>query len=137
MTPELNKSYVAQCGDIVRIVAVDRNDSTLPIVGLYRSPTDPTNSEGVICLKADGTTIHTTGRSMTLVREMHPLEGIPVDTKIWVRDYTENPWTRRYFSRVTKEGVICAFNNGCTSWSTGGTEIAWKLYSLTDPDQET
>ena len=43
---------------------------------------------------------------------------VEVDTPILVRDYEDatTSWIRRYFAEY-KDGVVYAWNGGCTSWS--------------------
>lgn len=41
---------------------------------------------------------------------------IPIDTHILVRDNENHQWTKRYFAGV-KDGTVCAWSDGATSWS--------------------
>ena len=42
---------------------------------------------------------------------------VEVDTPILVRDSENTEWERRYFAKY-KNGIVYAWNSGCTSWTT-------------------
>jgi hypothetical protein len=56
--------------------------------------------------------------------------NVKVDTLIWVKTAC-GLWLRRYFSRY-EDGVVWAYNDGCTSFTTE-YYTAWSEASLTDP----
>ena len=58
---------------------------------------------------------------------------VEVDTPILVSD-DENDWRRRHFSKYQK-GVVYAFNNGETSWSSG-YDSCWKFAKLAAPQKQ-
>ena len=61
---------------------------------------------------------------------------VEVDTPILVRDYEDATisWIRRYFAEY-KDGVVYAWNGGCTSWSEK-CMTAWKYAKLAESEEE-
>ena len=56
---------------------------------------------------------------------------VEVDTKVLVRDFDNNVWSKRYFAEY-KDGEYYAYADGKTSWSSDGDETQWnqmKLYT--------
>ena len=62
---------------------------------------------------------------------------VEVDTPILVRDREDAtiPWVRRYFAEYI-DGVVYAWNGGCTSWSEEYT-TGWKYAKLAETEEET
>ena len=62
---------------------------------------------------------------------------VEVDTPILVRDYEDATisWIRRYFAEY-KDGVVYAWNGGCTSQSEENT-TGWKYAKLAETEEET
>ena len=62
---------------------------------------------------------------------------VEVDTPILVRDYEDATisWIRRYFAEY-KDGIVYAWNCGCTSWSEKYT-TGWKYAKLAETEEET
>ena len=62
---------------------------------------------------------------------------VEVDTPILVRDREDTtiPWVRRYFAEYI-DGVVYAWNGGCTSWSEEYT-TGWKYAKLAETKGET
>ena len=61
---------------------------------------------------------------------------VEVDTPILVRDREDAtiPWVRRYFAEYI-DGVVYAWNGGCTSWSEEYT-TGWKYAKLAESEVE-
>lgn len=61
---------------------------------------------------------------------------VEVDTPILVRndDYATTSWLRRYFAEYD-DGVVYAWNCGCTSWSET-VMTAWKYAKLAESEDE-
>ena len=61
---------------------------------------------------------------------------VEVDTPILVRndDYATTPWLRRYFAEYD-DGVVYAWNCGCTSWSET-VMSPWKYAKLAESEEE-
>lgn len=50
---------------------------------------------------------------------------VPVDTKVFVRDYDSESWYPRYFARFKNEGIF-TWTNGATSFSAKGfDDVTW------------
>ena len=62
---------------------------------------------------------------------------VEVDTQILVRGREDAtiPWVRRYFAEYI-DGVVYAWNGGCTSWSEEYT-TGWKYAKLAETEEET
>ena len=62
---------------------------------------------------------------------------VEVDTPILVRDREDAriPWVRRYFAEYI-DGVVYAWDGGCTSWSEEYT-TGWKYAKLAETEEET
>ena len=61
---------------------------------------------------------------------------VAVDTPILVRDSEKNAWKKRYFAKY-KNGTVCAWGYGATSWSAcGSSDIsAWKMAKLAESEE--
>lgn len=59
---------------------------------------------------------------------------VPVDTKIWVRDNKDKKWLPRYFAGEYKNGKVCAFCDGGTSWSSVEAIMFWNYAKLAEVD---
>lgn len=59
---------------------------------------------------------------------------VTVDTPILVRDSSFSEWGKRYFAKYDN-GVVYAWSNGTTSWSSEGYTTAWILAKLPDKEQ--
>lgn len=53
--------------------------------------------------------------------------NIPIDTPIWVRDTENAKWINRYFAGI-KDGLVCGWKNGKTSW-TVESEDEWNYWN--------
>lgn len=105
---EVGKTYVSNCGSKVRIVCTDRKNSTVPCIGLG----DCGDFEVAVHLTASGYATP----SFYLVREHDPLEDLPVDTPVWVRDDPVEKWkARHYAGRKSKDGKYLVYLCGKTS----------------------
>lgn len=57
---------------------------------------------------------------------------VPVDTPIWVKDEGSLFWYKRHFAEY-KDGNVCVFADGQTSWTTSDDGIyAWKYAKLAE-----
>lgn len=59
---------------------------------------------------------------------------VKVDTPIFVRDYEENNWSKRYFAKVVN-GTVYAWDNGVTSWSANDNKYcftSWRYAKLAE-----
>ena len=54
---------------------------------------------------------------------------VEVDTKVLVRDFDNNVWSKRYFAEY-KDGEYYAYVDGKTSWSSDGDETQWNQMKL-------
>lgn len=55
---------------------------------------------------------------------------IPIDTKIWVKDFENNNWIPRYFAKY-ENGKVFAYDYGRTSWSCGDeSPLGWDYAKL-------
>lgn len=61
---------------------------------------------------------------------------VEVDTPILVRDHEDatTSWIRRYFAEY-KDGVVYAWNGGCTSWSEK-CMTGWEYAKLAESEEE-
>ena len=61
---------------------------------------------------------------------------VEVDTPILVRDYEHVEWFKRYFAKYI-DGVVYAWRDGRTSWSTSDDEAVteWKYAKLAESDE--
>ena len=61
---------------------------------------------------------------------------VEVDTPILVRDHEDGTtsWIRRYFAEY-KDGVVYAWNSGCTSWSEKYM-TGWEYAKLAESEEE-
>lgn len=59
-----------------------------------------------------------------------------VDTKIFVRDYKDDPWVNVHFAYYKDEKVF-AYPYGCSSWTIPLTEhpCSWKKAKIADPEE--
>ena len=64
---------------------------------------------------------------------------VEVDTPILVTHYEDEEWHRRYFAKY-ENGIVYAWNNGETSWSTHSMTAcmtAWNYAKLAESEEET
>ena len=54
---------------------------------------------------------------------------VPVDTKVLVRDYEEENWTKRHFAKY-EDGKIYVYPNGTSSFTNNGETISWNYCKL-------
>ena len=61
---------------------------------------------------------------------------VEIDTPILVRDHEDatTSWIRRYFAEY-KDGVVYAWNGGCTSWSEK-CMTGWEYAKLAESEEE-
>ena len=58
---------------------------------------------------------------------------LAVDTPILVRQFQHNDWSRRYFSHYdNKNGLVCAFSDGKTSWTGQDDWKSWNYAKLAE-----
>lgn len=58
---------------------------------------------------------------------------VAVDTPILVKKLRSHDWSRRYFSHYdNKNGLVCAFNGGKTSWTGQGDWKGWNYAKLAE-----
>lgn len=58
---------------------------------------------------------------------------VAVDTPILVRQFQHNDWSRRYFSHYdNKNGLVCAFSDGKTSWTGQDDWKSWNYAKLAE-----
>jgi hypothetical protein len=58
---------------------------------------------------------------------------VEVDTPILVKDFEDKAWYRRYFARY-ENGIVYAWNCGCTSWSEN-IMTDWKYAKLAESEE--
>ena len=54
---------------------------------------------------------------------------VPVDTKIYVKDYKNDLWEKRHFSHYTSDGKVCAFRSGTTSFTADDGNVKAKCWN--------
>lgn len=59
---------------------------------------------------------------------------VAVDTPILVRDTENGEWVRRYFAKF-EDGVVHAWVNGNTSWTSEGLVNAWNFAKLAESEK--
>ena len=59
---------------------------------------------------------------------------VEIDTPILVRDSEDEDWYRRYFAEY-KDGDVCAWDVGRTSWSADGVNT-WEYAKLAESEEE-
>ena len=57
---------------------------------------------------------------------------VPIDTRILVRNRSEDNWVKRHFAGVSDLGVVMAWEIGCTSWTNGISPVLWKYAKLAE-----
>ena len=119
----MDKQYKTRDGRSVRILCVDREDSSFPVVALVADEND------------DDLAIYTADGSFFRDGTQHRLDLIevsqwdfPIDTPVLVRDADDQEWSCRHFAGVDDEGVPLAYVNGTTSWTANhkNDTVRWK-----------
>ena len=59
---------------------------------------------------------------------------VEVDTPIMVRDSENTEWVKKHFAKV-EDGIVYAWNNGETSWTTEGM-VDWKYAKLAESERK-
>ena len=131
---ETGKTYIDADGRKVRIICtdmvVDRVMEGVPCVGLV----DWGLYEAIYSYGKDGAGLN----SPDLVSEYDPLEELPVDTPVWVRDEPAGVWKpRHYAGHKNEHGQYVAFMDGKTSHSNGGDPMmAWNYMTNVNPNDK-
>lgn len=61
-----------------------------------------------------------------------PWEDVPVDAKVFVKDFEDNEWIPRHFSHF-ENGDVFTFANGATSFTSNREETtSWRFAKLAD-----
>jgi len=63
------------------------------------------------------------------------IPDLPVDTLIWVRDYSDGKWLPRYLKEFNSKGEAVCWSSGATSKTTESYN-AWPYCRLTDPSED-
>ena len=58
---------------------------------------------------------------------------VEVDTSILVRQGKNERWLERHFAKY-ENGLVYAWSDGCTSWTTEGYTTAWKYAKLAETE---
>lgn len=61
---------------------------------------------------------------------------VPVDTKIYVKDYKNDLWEKRHFSHYTSDGKVHAFNSGTTSFTADEGTSPWNYAKLAEVEED-
>lgn len=61
---------------------------------------------------------------------------VPVDTKIYVRDFKNDLWEKRHFSHYTSDGKVYAFCNGTTSFTADAGTVCWEYAKLAEVEDD-
>lgn len=109
MNVMLGRNYVTHTRCAVRILCTDALGTKTPVIGLIKSG----DSEIVGKWAADGTNNNS---SLNLI-EVTAWDGIEVDTPVYVRDSTHEPWKHAHFASVM-DGMPCVWVGGGTSFTT-------------------
>lgn len=127
---EAGKTYIGVDGRKVRITCTDMKGEGAPCGGLV----DCGLYEAIYSYGKDGAGLN----SSDLVREYDPLEELPVDTPVWVRDYPEEEWNPRHYAGYKDErGRYVAFFDGKTSHSSrGDSTMSWYCMTNVNPNDK-
>ena len=113
-------------GRLARIIATDVKHDTYPIMALVLD--SAYDIEFAVSYKDDLTNID---NLMDLV-PYSDWEDVPVDTKVFVKDFEDNEWIPRYFSHF-ENGYVFTFVNGATSFTCNREETtSWRFAKLAD-----
>ena len=127
---ETGKTYIDADGRKVRIICTDRASKDVPCVGMV----DWGWYEAIDSYGKDGAGL----TSSDLVREYDPLEELPVDTPVWVRDDPDGEWKPRHYAGYKNEhGQYVAFMDGKTSHSSEyGLTAPWDCMTNVNPNDK-
>ena len=131
---ETGKTYIDADGRKVRIICtdrvVDRVMERVPCVGLV----DWGWYEAIDSYGKDGAGL----TSSDLVREYDPLEELPVDTPVWVRDEPAGEWKALHYAGYKDErGRYMTFMDGKTSHSNEyGLTAPWDCMTNVNPNDK-
>lgn len=127
---EAGKTYIDADGRKVRIICTDKTGVGAPCLGLV----DFDGQEAINSYEKDGTG----PTKCALVREYDPLEKLPVDTPVWVRDDPDREWEPRHYAGYKDEhGLYVAFTDGKTSHSKeGDPTIGWTYMTNVNPNDK-
>ena len=123
----MDKQYKTRDGRSVRILCVDREDSSFPVVALVSGSK---GGQGVISYPSNGTYGE---ESYYDLIEVTPWD-FPIDTPVLVRDQDGESWIKRHFAGVSKKGYPTTFCGGCTSFTAdecSGT-VSWNQFIKAD-----
>lgn len=125
MKLEKDKKYRTKSGKPVRIVGFDvlNNDPVAAVIAV------DTHCEYLRSYTLDGKFAPGGGCDEDLV-EVHPFEGLPVDTPVMVRQSMVSRWLPRYLAKV-EGNCVFSYGDGATSFSNGDRGLVrWDYYRL-------
>ena len=60
---------------------------------------------------------------------------VPIDTKMWVRVWSDTQWLRRHFAGTSAKGAVYCFEDGGTSWTKTG-KTNWEHCKLAEEGEQ-
>lgn len=115
----LDKKYKTRCGYPVRVLCVDRNDPTYPVVVLVGYP----GGDLVDCYCKTGVLNEGEVHDLDLI-EVSPYEDFKKDDKVMVSSDGQQ-WYKRYFA-YELEGIAYCWNDSMGSW-TADKVVSWSF----------
>ena len=111
----MDKQYRTRNGDPVRILYTNKKGNNMPVVALV---TLDSNNEEIHVFTKEGKFYNNINKESSFdLIEVTPYDDFKIDEPVMVRDYPDEPWKRRYFAGVSKDGCPTTWAMGTTSWS--------------------
>lgn len=113
-------------GRLARIIATDIKNDTHTIMALVLNE----DSEFAVSYKSD-LTCYDSEHVLDLF-ERNVWDDVPVDAKVFVKDFEDDEWIPRHFSHF-KNDYVFTFVNGATSFTNNREETtSWRFAKLAD-----
>jgi hypothetical protein len=126
---EMHKNYITRVGVPARILCVDRNHETHPVVALilWEMCEGADLSSIPNTFTADGFYESPENPSKYDLLEYNPWEDFKIDEPVLVRNAPNEEWRKRHFAGV-ENGVPTTWLSGATSWVSEGSasRVQWK-----------
>ena len=137
MKIEKGKTYQTWNRTKVRIICDDMANNHNPERRFIGLASIVERGESIIAYDVEGCSEYS---AYDIHSEYDPMEDLPVDTPVWVRNDSEKHWTPRYYSGKKKGGKYLTWADGRTSFTMAGIPnfgtTPWDNMTNIDPNQE-
>lgn len=116
----MDKKYKTANGLPARVICIDRNHKSFPVIALVTIPTQGGTVESHSVYTAYGKYWYDGPADENDLVEITEFDEFKIDDPVMVRYDENSPWVRRYFAGVDEHGKAQTWIDGMTSWTAMG-----------------